>query len=700
MNTTLPLASSSLLAFAAAAAALIGLAYVIKLRRRRFEVPFARLWHQALGQKDAASWWQRMQRVASLLLMLIIAGLLFFAALDPTFGSAPRDARNVVVIIDTSASMQARDDSGGPHAQATTATGANEESVRSRDATTHAVGSGSRLSAAKAAAIEFVNGMSEADHAMVLAMDAFATPLSRFSNDVPRLRTAIANLMPTDTRGDLAGALQAAADALRDRRNPMIVIVSDGAFVEFGKPTPLAAVPATTTPHPATTAAPAALPLGVDLAGIDVRFVGVGKRHDNVGIVAFNVRRYVANKAAFEVYLEIANFGDAPVVKQVALYNGDTLVEIKNLTLPPQQRVRQLYRELPGGANHRLRATITSLPGEPQDALALDDEAFALLPARQKQHVLLVTEDNLYLEGAILIYDNIDAQKVTPQEYAANPAMAQNYHVVVFDDFTPTELPALPVGTIIFHPDATRAPIAVRGSVARPRITEVAELHPVMRWVTMSDVNFDESLVFAPDAARGEVALATAVRDPIIAARRDAAHKLLVFGFSLPAQGRNAATDLPLRVAFPLLLVNALDWFAGDGADLHTTYTTGTLHRIAVDVPAGAGLEVTDPLGHSARVPTNAGLASLVPMHTGVYQLTVRDRSGAPGSTMDLAANLVDPQESAIAPIAKPTLFGKELIGPPQFGVHRRQRVWWYLVLAVAALLIVEWWTYHRRVTV
>ena len=47
----------------------------------------------------------------------------------------------------------------------------------------------------------------------------------------------------------------------------------------------------------------------VDLSGVDVRYIPVGRRSDNVGIVAFNVRRYIANKAAYEVFIEIQNFG-------------------------------------------------------------------------------------------------------------------------------------------------------------------------------------------------------------------------------------------------------------------------------------------------------------------------------------------------------------------------------------------------------
>ena len=80
---------------AAGAAALAVGAYIIKMRRRRFEVPFAQLWQRVLEQKDANALWKQLKRLISLLLMLVILALILFAALDPTLGAA-EDRKSVV----------------------------------------------------------------------------------------------------------------------------------------------------------------------------------------------------------------------------------------------------------------------------------------------------------------------------------------------------------------------------------------------------------------------------------------------------------------------------------------------------------------------------------------------------------------------------------------------------------------------------
>ena len=663
-------------------------AYIIKMRRRRFEVPFSRLWQRVLEQRDANALWKQLKRLLSLLLILFIIAIMLFAALDPTLGVTDRKARSVVVLLDASASMKAMD--------------GNDK------------GDQSRLDAAKARAKRLIDGMGGGDVAMIMKVDGQATPMSRFSSDTPMLDKILDGIAASDTPADLTRALGAAADALRDRTNPLIVLVSDGAFPEqqlsLVRWSP---APVTTTAPAAGSAAPGAGPTcatknlaAVDLSGIDVRYLPVGRRSDNAGIVAFNVRRYIANKAAYEVYIEVQNFGQEPAHRQLTLFNGDTAVDVRRIDLAPGQRIHQIYAKLPASVDDKLRASLRPVDGPGgSDPFALDDQAYALLPARKKQKVLVVGSPNLYLEGALLVYENIDlVGRVTAEEYAARPSVADGLDVVVFDDVTPAAIPPAPIALLYFHPSGPASPIAVRGEVAAPHITEIDEGHPVMRWLTLSDVYMDRSDAFAPDATRGESTLAFSVRDPIIAAKRDGKRKILAIGFSLPAQGRDRATDLPMRVAFPMLLVNALDWFAGDQTDLLTTYPTGTRERVPLDGVVGATeAEVRGPDGQLTHTPVIDGLATFYGSRVGYYDLAAKAPNGSVLARIELAANLASPEESDIAPSAKLTLGGpggKQLAEPEAFAISHSQKLWIYLIVLAAGLILVEWITYHRRITV
>ncbi len=85
-----------------------------------------------------------------------------------------------------------------------------------------------------------------------------------------------------------------------------------------------------------------------------------------------------------------------------------------------------------------------------------------------------------------------------------------------------------------------------------------------------------------------------------------------------------------MRVAFPMLLVNTLDWFAGDQADLLTTYATGQRERVPLDGAVGATEAiVSDPDGTTTKTPVLDGLATFYAhAHVGYYDVADADRRG------------------------------------------------------------------------
>jgi hypothetical protein len=70
-------------------------------------------------------------------------------------------------------------------------------------------------------------------------------------------------------------------------------------------------------------------------------------------------------------------------------------------------------------------------------------------------------------------------------------------------------------------------------------------------------------------------------------------------------------------------------------------------------------------------------------------------------TTFEVAGNLSDPDESAIAPVA-PLVLGDIAIGTrlPDAAQTSDYDPWFLMVLAVFALLVLEWLTWNRRVTV
>ena len=112
------------------------------------------------------------------------------------------------------------------------------------------------------------------------------------------------------------------------------------------------------------------------------------------------------------------------------------------------------------GEGTRLEARLRPPQGDGSvDALAVDDRAFALLPPRTKQRVLLVSAGNLFLEGALLLDENLAVTKIAPNAY--DPADTARFDAVIFDGYTPEDAPR--VHALYLAPDGPGSPWKSRG---------------------------------------------------------------------------------------------------------------------------------------------------------------------------------------------------------------------------------------------
>lgn len=687
--------------FAAAGGVLVVL-YILKLRRRRFEVPFSKLWQRVLEEKESTSLFRRLKRLLSLLLQLALVALLVLALGDPFTGDRQAEGRHIVLVLDTSASMRALDLDGQ-----------------------------SRFVKARKKADELLAALSPNDAVLVLRTDG-QTAAPSWGADAKQVQAIVASMQPTDVPADMRRVLRAAADALRGRKKPELVIIGDGAYeqdeldaVDWGGAAAATAAAAPSTAPVAvagaTGVAAASKPVAapgkrldaIDLAGVKVHYLAVGDRKDNIGIVEFNVRRYLANKLSFEIFLEIQNFSDQDAEVQVELVAGGETIDVKTVPVPRHDKVRQIYPNR-SGVGHFLEARLSRAPAKagaatkdqengagaltrirgsvekdtPLDAFALDDRAFALLPSRTKESVLVVTQGNMFLEGALMLDENIEVFKIEPGGWAAaaaDPSIA-NFAAVVFDGYTPPSLPARG-NFILLAPSGPGSPFAIAGETERPYMTEINKSHPILRWVTVADVNISRSAVFTPGP--GDIVLASNIRQPIMIARREKTRRLMALGFDV------RESDLPMRVAWPVLLINTLDWFAGDDAELMTTFHTGKLWRIPFDT-AKAAATLVEPDGAEVRAAVSEGRVTVLGRRVGFH--TVKGDDQTP---VQIAANLADPVESDITPHGELTMAGVKLSAPPPASkLELPSAIWLYLLLAVLVLTLVEWTTYSRRVTV
>jgi hypothetical protein len=621
-------------AFAAVAAAVVVL-YILKLKRRPVAVPFSRIWERILRDKEATSLFSQLKRLLSLLLQLALVALLVLALGDPRTSANLVEGRNVVILVDASASMQATDVAP------------------------------SRLEAGKKKVIEMVRGLGASDRMLIAQMDAGTTPLSTLTSDVAELEAAVAKVEPTEAKADFARGLRFAADVLRGQPKSEVVVVSDGvlgaARDQFG---------------------------AVDLGGAKLSYVPVGSSNRNAAITSFSVRRYPLDKSRYEVMLEVTNTSAEPLDVELSLWGDGNLTDITRLRLGPEERVPRFYPNL-SGASKTLEARL-ALKDDMRDDLPADDHAFALLPERRRARVQVVTTGNMYLEAALLLDEYLDVTTVAPAKYPAEG----KFDVTIFDAVAP-KVAQNSGGLLYLGPTGGELPFELEDDVKdddpeQPLgFDELDAKHPLVRWANLADVNV--SLAKPIKATKEDRVVGKSFRGPLLVEGRRDGRKFVALGFDI------RASDLPLRIAWPLFLLGSIDLFVEEDTSYISSFATGEVWR----VPAPSGAEsatLTLPGGAKTPVPVDEGRAIFLGRRSGFYEL----ETGEDGSktTSGFAANLVDAAESDIEPAMELAVGDVKASEPTGFSVGVRREMWGYLLALVVAVSAIEWLLYHRRVTV
>jgi hypothetical protein len=611
--------------------------YLLKLRRRTVTVPFSALWDRILRDRDASALFSKLKRILSLLLQLALLGLLVLALGNPRLGERILAGRTLVVLVDASASMQATD-------------------VRP-----------SRFSVAKDEARKMVRGLGGGDRMLIARMSADVMALGPMTGDTATLERELDSLEVTDAAADFPRALRFANDVLRGAAGGEIVVVSDGAL------------------GPAVDASGA-----VHVPQARLSFVPVGRSGRNVGITQFSVRRYPLDKSRYEVMLELSNTGTAPEEVELQLLGDGSLVDLTRLKLAPGERLPRFYPLL-SGASRTLEAKIAMADGT-HDDLAVDDHAYALLPERHRSRVLVVTEGNTYLEAALLLGEYLDVTDVAPAGYAQ--AMAQGgWDAVIFDRVVPAVPPK--ASALYLDPAGPGAPVSATQELMAPAFDKIDRTHPIVRYTALEDVNISVGRKLVPESGDRVVGASESGASPILVAGTRGGFKFVALGFDV------RKSDLPLRPAWPLFVLDCLDWFANEDSRYLSAFRTGEVWRVPVGgTPKQALLKRPD--GRSERVAVHDGHAVLLGERAGFYSLTTSEAAGSdePEATTSFAANLVDASESSIAP--RDTLVVEGRPAGPLVGFHlgAQRDVWVSLLLVAALLTAIEWATYHRRITV
>jgi Ca-activated chloride channel homolog len=590
MPLTTPLALLGLL-FVPAVIAM----YLLKLRREETVVPSTLLWQRLVADLEANAPWQRLRRSLLLLLQLLLVVILVLLAARPFVERPAGLARDIVLVIDTSASMAATD--VGP----------------------------SRQAAARDAALTALKDLPSGGKVSVIEAGRTARIVASGTSDLGRVRQAIDGIHSTAEPGDLADALELASQLAAQAGDGEVLVVTD---------TALASIPTT----------------AVDAR---VRVIKVGdteRGHRNQAIVALAVRTSPSSLAK-SVFISVANLDVAAAERRIELWGDGNLLEARDVSIDAQQRADVIIDNV-GDSAHPVGVVEVRLvarqapadPATPPDQLAADDRAWAIVPPDRPRNILLVGAGDPYLETALSYLPNSALFGVSPDRYPqdAQRTDGTDWDLIIFEATVPATLPSVPVLAIA---PPTSGPLgSVSGKLTNPGIGTISPDEPILRYVDLSTTHIAEAAKLELPAwartvipgPKGSPLLYTGVRAGVPSA-------VLAF--------EPRRSDLPLQVAFPILIANLAGELMGGSAAPTEAVKPGD--PVSLPLPAGAtGLRVERPDGSIVELaPGTAGGAAVTFTQTdllGVYSATAI-RPASSGSSPSASAG------SAVSPSPRPS---------------------------------------------
>lgn len=507
-----------------------------------------------------------------------------------------------------------------------------------------------RLGAAVAEATALIDGLGPSDEAMLVVAGPRTEVAVPFTRDRAALRAALDRLAPTEAEGSLREGLQLAVSMARTRPGVEVVVLSDGG----GEP--LSDVPT---------------------AGATVRFAPIGRSDRNAAILAVDLRRSPTSELVRELFVTVQNFGADDAPGTVEVYLDQELIGLRTESLPPDTPVSMVF-DVGGDRTGTVRIALDV----PEDALPADDVAWLALSPLSRRRVLLVGGDALTARA--LAADPRVALTRVPAGNVDAAALDRVDAAVFADGVVPPGLDGRSYAVLGPLPGS---PVTFGEEARAPVVLGWRRTHPVLRFV-----EWDQIVIARGQAVTDPGPLVPIVdgdAGPLVLAGEIAGGRVVQLAFD-PLR-----SDLPMRVAWPVTLLNAVGWLTERAATGEAAQAIPTGTALLRRLPEGVGVgdvAVSGPGGEAVDfVVADELLRVRDTTRVGVYEVRVA------GVRSRFSANLVSPEESDIAPRAALALADTQVEAARTAAMGGRRELWRPLALAGVLLLLLEWFLWNRR---
>ena len=601
-----------------AAIPILILIHILKPKPRPVEVTNLLFWQEALKERNSRMTVARLKKNLPLLLQILIVLLAALALAEPTWTNMSTYKGNMILVIDTSASMQTR------------------------------IGSGTRFDLARKKAFELIKQRDSNQKLLIVEAGPQAVLKTGFLGSSRQAEDLVKKLAPSDAAARLEPAVYLALAFVDPAAEDRVYLMTDGAGDDIS---------ALVKNHP------------------KIRPIIVGGGEHNVGITKFEFRQQVDGNNQYEFMVEVKNFDPLPracsirlAIDNVILFDQPTRFEAreKKLLILPYAGV------IAGIATAALNI---------DDDFAVDNQAYLSLNRAKDIWVLLVSKGNPFLEKLLAAYPNFrvnSVKEIIPSSWQEQTA---RHDIVIIDrlDFPQTER-----GNFLLIDSYSPAiPVLKTGDVRLFRNLIWDRTNPLMADVDLSGLIVAQGTRLEADKRVKPVV--TSDQGGLMYTFEEGGLRSVLLSFDI------TRSDLPLKVAFPVMMSNIFNWLnphklefsilqtrAGEPFDIFLNPQTDTFYTRAPHEKWEKQHAAGNPFRYAGT------------RRVGIYTVSENNRQHY------FTVNLCDESESDIAPKSLYPESGRAAPSrlAPKISVQRP--VWAVFILAVCALLVAEWYLWLK----
>jgi hypothetical protein len=352
--------------------------HTLKPKPRQVDVTNLFLWDAAFRERNRSLTIERLQKNLPLLLQIIIILLSAVALAHPTWKYLTAQKGNMIIVIDSSASMKTRS------------------------------GNGIRFDRAREEALRLIEERGPHQRVLIVEAGSKSTVRSGFLDKAGDAQNIIKKIQPSDAPANLESAIYLALSFVDPAKDDLLYLITDGA--------------------------------GRDVSGLvrdhpKIKPVIIAGGQQNVGITKFEFRQQAGHIDQYEFMLEIKNFNSSPIECPLRL-SIDRYVLLEQVITFDAKEKKLLFLPYSGLISGIARATLKI-----DDDFSTDNQAFLSLNTAKEIWVLLVSKGNHFLEKLLAAYPNFRVNAVKEIIPSSWTEQAARHDIVIVDrmEFPPTD---------------------------------------------------------------------------------------------------------------------------------------------------------------------------------------------------------------------------------------------------------------------